>query len=52
LAAGRSDHASFHAQGYPAIVVSEDFFIGPGTEAPAPEENPNYHRPGDTFIDA
>ncbi|MER9064381.1 M20/M25/M40 family metallo-hydrolase [Mesorhizobium sp. M0698] len=51
-AAGRSDHAAFHAQGYPAIVVSEDFFVGPGTDAPAPEENPNYHRPGDTAIDA
>lgn len=50
-AAGRSDHASFHAQGYPAIVVSEDFFVGPGTDGPAPEENPNYHRPGDTLID-
>ncbi|MBY5408457.1 M28 family peptidase [Rhizobium leguminosarum] len=51
-AAGRSDHASFQAQGYPAVVISEDFFIGPGTEAPAPDENPNYHRPGDTVVDA
>jgi hypothetical protein len=49
---GRSDHASFQAQGFPAIVVSEDFFVGPGTDAPAPEENPNYHRPGDTSVDA
>ncbi|MER8929197.1 M20/M25/M40 family metallo-hydrolase [Mesorhizobium sp. M0859] len=52
LAAGRSDHAAFQAQGYPAIVVCEDFFVGPGTDAPAPEENPNYHQPGDTIIDA
>ena len=51
-AAGRSDHASFHAQGYPAIVVSEDFFVGPGTNDSAPEPNPNYHRPGDASIDA
>ncbi|MER8640191.1 M20/M25/M40 family metallo-hydrolase [Mesorhizobium sp. M1365] len=51
LAAGRSDHAAFHAQGYPAIVVCEDFFVGPGTNAPAPEENPNYHQPGDTVVD-
>jgi hypothetical protein len=50
-AAGRSDHASFQAQGYPACVVSEDFFVGPGADAPAPQENPNYHRPGDTFVD-
>lgn len=50
-AAGRSDHASFQAQGYPAVVVSEDFFVGPGSDAPAPEENPNYHQAGDTFID-
>lgn len=48
-AAGRSDHASFHAYGYPAIVASEDFFVGPATVAP--EENPNYHQPGDTFVD-
>src|SRR5262249_29448909 len=50
-AAGRSDHASFQAHGYPACVVSEDFFVGPGPDAPVPEENPNYHRPGDTFVD-
>jgi hypothetical protein len=51
-AAGRSDHASFQAQGYPACVVSEDFFVGPDADAPAPQENPNYHRPGDTFVAA
>src|SRR5262249_16178983 len=50
-ASRRSDHASFQAQGYPACVISEDFFVGPGADAPAPEENPQYHRPGDTFID-
>lgn len=52
LAAGRSDHAAFQAQGFPAIVVCEDFFVGPGTDAPSSEENPNYHQPGDTTIDA
>jgi dipeptidyl aminopeptidase/acylaminoacyl peptidase len=50
-AAGRSDHAAFQAQGYPAVVVSENFFVGPGNDAPAPQENPNYHRPGDMFVD-
>lgn len=50
-AAGRSDHASFQAQGYPACVASEDFFAGPGADAPEEEENPNYHKPEDTFID-
>ncbi len=50
-AAGRSDHAPFQAQGYAACVVSEDFFVGPGTNGPLPEANPNYHGPGDTFID-
>jgi hypothetical protein len=50
-AIGRADHASFHAEGYPAVVVSEDYFVNRSGEPPkAP--NPNYHRFGDTAIDA
>lgn len=51
-AAGRSDHAPFQMQGYAAVVVSEDFFIGPGEHGPTPEENPNYHKQEDRFVDA
>ncbi len=47
----RSDHASFQERGYAACAVSEDFFVGPDLSAPAPEQNPNYHRRGDTFVD-
>ena len=47
----RSDHASFHQQGYPAVVVSEDFFANLSTE-PAADANPDYHRATDTAIDA
>jgi len=52
-ASGRSDHGPFQAQGYPACVSSEDFFIGPGSDAPEPKENPHYHRREDklTFVD-
>jgi len=50
-AIGRSDHASFHAQGYPAVVVSEDFFVNQSGE-PAADGNPNYHRNTDTVIDS
>src|SRR5262249_25210127 len=32
--------------------ASEDFFVGPGPNPLEPEANPNYHRNGDTFIDA
>jgi len=49
-AINRSDHASFHQQGYPAVVVSEDFFVNLGTE-PGSDPNPNYHRATDTAID-
>lgn len=49
-AAGRSDHASFQAQGYAACVVSEDFFVGPEPDSPAPQANPNYHRARDTVV--
>lgn len=47
----RSDHASFHAQGYGAVVVSEDFFANLASE-PASDANPNYHRAADQVIDA
>jgi hypothetical protein len=49
-AAGRSDHAPFQAQGYAACVVSEDFFVGPAPDSPAPQANPNYHRAGDRVV--
>lgn len=42
-AADRSDHAAFHARGYAACAVTEAFFSS--------EDNPNYHRFGDTFVD-
>jgi bacterial leucyl aminopeptidase len=47
----RSDHASFQLVGYPACVISEDFFAGPGPSSPHSEANPNYHKKGDTFVD-
>jgi hypothetical protein len=50
-AINRSDHGSFQAQGWPAALVSEDFFANlPGE--PASDPNPNYHRSGDTVVDA
>ncbi len=50
-AINRSDHASFQSQGYGAVVVTEDFFANLPGEAAA-DPNPNYHRPGDTDVDA
>lgn len=49
-ASGRSDHASFQAYGYPACLISEDFFMGAPDGLPA-DANPNYHRAADTAID-
>jgi hypothetical protein len=49
-AINRSDHAAFHQQGYPALLVSEDFFANLATE-PGADPNPNYHRAADTFVD-
>ena len=49
-AINRSDHAAFHQQGYPAILVTEDFFANLTSE-PDADPNPNYHRSGDTFVD-
>jgi hypothetical protein len=50
-AINRSDHAAFHQQGYPAVVVSEDLFANQSTE-PLADSNPNYHRASDTVIDS
>jgi hypothetical protein len=47
----RSDHAAFHQQGYPAVVVSEDFFTNLPSE-PGADPNPQYHRAADTVIDS
>jgi bacterial leucyl aminopeptidase len=47
----RSDHYSFQVEGYAACLAIEDFFIGPATDLPTPEANPNYHQKADTFID-
>jgi hypothetical protein len=49
-AINRSDHSGFHQQGYPAVVVSEDFFLNLATE-PGADPNPNYHDDDDTVID-
>jgi hypothetical protein len=49
-AQGRSDHYSFQLEGYAACLASEDFFAGPGTTAPLPEPNPNYHLPTDDVV--
>lgn len=49
-AINRSDHSSFHEQGYPAVVVSEDFFANLAAE-PLRDPNPNYHQNDDTFVD-
>ena len=48
----RSDHSSFQRNGFPAVIVSENFFGGT-VEQPADEpNNPQYHRRTDTGIDA
>ncbi len=49
-AINRSDHAAFHQQGYPAVVVTEDFFPNDPAE-PVADANPNYHRNADATID-
>ncbi len=48
-AAGRSDHGPFHALGYAACLVSEDFFGGPGGSSQ--DANPHYHKTTDRLID-
>lgn len=49
-AINRSDHAAFQQQGYPAVLVSEDFFVNLESEIGA-DPNPDYHRSTDTDID-
>ena len=49
---GRSDHTSFQSRGYPAILVSENFFGGTVTNPGGPPNNPNYHSANDVEIDA
>ena len=48
-AIGRSDHASFQDQGFPSVVVSEDFFMNTASET-ARDRNPHYHRVTDTAV--
>jgi hypothetical protein len=48
---GRSDHSAFQEVGYCACVACEDLFIGPLSDSPEPEGNPQYHRKADTFVD-
>jgi hypothetical protein len=50
-AIGRSDHASFQDQGFPAVVVSEDFFMNTSAES-ARDRNPHYHRVTDTAVNS
>lgn len=49
-AAGSSDHSSFHEELYPACLISENLFPGPGQTAA--DSNPDYHLPTDRRIDA
>jgi leucyl aminopeptidase len=46
----RSDHAAFQEQGYPAVLISEDFFPNRPSE-PAEDPNPNYHSNADIEVD-
>ncbi|MCP3896030.1 MAG: Zn-dependent exopeptidase M28 [Bacteroides sp.] len=48
-ATGMSDHASFQANGFPAVVISEDYFCNP-SPGPSSDPNPNYHRQTDTTV--
>ena len=50
-AINRSDHASFHEQGYPAVLVSEDFFPNRPATPTRRHPNPNYHSNADVEID-
>lgn len=49
-AESRSDHYSFQREGYAACLASEDFFVGPSSNSPAPDPNPNYHLPADKAV--
>ena len=48
---GRSDHSSLQMSGYPAAIISEDFFAGSVDEPSGPPNNPQYHSATDTRID-
>jgi bacterial leucyl aminopeptidase len=43
---GFSDHTSFHLHGFPACLITENFFTGPGTIT-LKEPNPAHHLPED-----
>ncbi len=51
-AESRSDHYSFQREGYAACLASEDFFVGPNPDSPAPDPNPNYHLPADKTVNS
>jgi hypothetical protein len=44
-----SDHSRFWDQGYPAILVMEDYYNDKGQAAAPRDWNPHYHTPGDTL---
>lgn len=43
----RSDHWSFQTHGYPAVLVSEDFFVNIPTLESKEDSNPHYHQATD-----
>ena len=47
----RSDHSSFQRNGFPAVIVCENFFGGTVVQ-PAGANNPQHHRRTDTTIDS
>lgn len=51
LGGDRSDHLAFHAMGYPACWVTEDFFPEPQFDRNS-DQNPNYHKSTDLKIHA
>ena len=42
----------FHANGFPAVLISENFFGGTVQDPAAQPNNPQYHRWADTGVDA
>ncbi len=48
----RSDHSSFQRNGFPAVLVSENFFGGTVQDPADEPNNPQYHRSTDTGFDA
>jgi bacterial leucyl aminopeptidase len=47
----RSDHSSFQRNGFPAVLISENFFGGTVQDPAAEPNNPQYHRWTDTGVD-